>query len=330
MPMTEYGDISPRVGVYAEAKMLTHAQPILVLEKFASVRPMPGNKGQTIKFRRPVPLLPATTPLVEGVTPASQAFSYEDVTATLSQIGAWSETTDVVADTHEDPVLNDMMTMSGEQAAETRETLNWGVIKGGTNVLYANGTARNQVNTPISLNKVRAVTRALNRQRARKITKIQDGSVKIGTKPVEAAYVAFCHTDCEADIRAIPGFKSVAEYGTRQPLCEHELGSVESIRFIVSPVLTSWVNAGGAKGTMLSTGGTSADVYPIIVIGQEAFGTVPLKGKGSVVPMVLNPNTPRGGDPMGQRGSVAWKSWFCTVILSQVWMARLEVAVTEL
>lgn len=330
---TAYGDVSPRVGIIAEVKMLEHAEPILVLQKFGDPKPQPKNKGQTVKFRRPVPFAAATTPLTEGVTPAGKKMAYQDVTVTMAQYGDFSELTDVIADTHEDPVLQDMTMLLGEQAGETFEILTWGVISGGTSVIYANGVARNAVNTPISLAKLRLASRSLKAQRGKKITKILAPSVNVSTKPVEAAFVVVAHTDCEADIRGLAGFKSVAEYGTRQPLCPEEIGSVEDFRFVLSPVLASLPNAGGAKGTMVSTSGTSADVYPMVVLAQNAFGIVPLKGNGgpgSIVPMILNPNIPRGGDQLGQRGSAGWKSWFAAIRLNELWMTRIEVAVTAL
>ena len=46
MPTTTYGDISPRVGIIAEVKMLEHAEPILVLQKFGDPKPQPKNKGR--------------------------------------------------------------------------------------------------------------------------------------------------------------------------------------------------------------------------------------------------------------------------------------------
>ena len=104
MATTTYTDISPRTQVYAEAKMLAHAEPVLILNKLGQTKPIPQNKTQTIKFRRPKPFAPATTPLTEGVTPDSQKMVYEDVTATLGQYGSWSEITDVIQDTHEDQV----------------------------------------------------------------------------------------------------------------------------------------------------------------------------------------------------------------------------------
>ena len=138
---------------------------------------MPKNKTQVIKFRRPKIFTAATTPLVEGVTPTATQFSYEDVQATIKQYGQVVEITDVIEDTHEDPVLNDATEQAGENIGRTLEALNWGVLRAGTNVFYTNGTARNAVNTPISLSKQRAVIRALKAQKAYKITRVLSASV---------------------------------------------------------------------------------------------------------------------------------------------------------
>jgi len=63
---------------------------------------------------------------------------------------------------------------------------------------------------------------------------------------------------------------------------------------------------------------------------MDAFASVALKGADSMKPMVLNPDTISKSDPMGQRGYVSWKTWFTAVILNDLWMARLEVAVSRL
>jgi hypothetical protein len=125
------------------------------------------------------------------------------------------EITDVVTDLAEDPVLETATMLAGEQAGQTIEQVLYGVLKAGTNVFYANGAARNQVNTPITLNKQRAVVRALNAQKAGKITRILKPGVEYGTSAVEASFVAVAHTDLEADIRGLAGFVPVAKYGTR-------------------------------------------------------------------------------------------------------------------
>lgn len=334
MPTTKYSDvgISPRTNVYAERQMLKHAGPVRILDKFALVRPMPKNKTQTIKFRRPKIFTAATTPLVEGVTPTATSFRYEDVGGTLKQYGHLVETTDVIEDTHEDPVLNDATVQEGENIGRTMEALDWGVLQAGTNVFYANGTARTAVNTPITLGRQRAVIRGLKAQKAMKITRILDGSVNFKTRPVEAAYVAVHHTDVEQDVRNMAGFTPVAEYGQRTPLNEYELGSTEDTRYLCSPDLDPIVDAGGAyagSGTaMVSSAGTSADIYSVLFIGKESYGSVPLRGQGAISPTIVPVSKIDKSDPLGQRGYVGSKFWHLTLILNQLWLARLEVAVT--
>jgi N4-gp56 family major capsid protein len=78
---------------------------------------------------------------------------------------------------------------------------------------------------------------------------------------------------------------------------------------------------------MRSTSGTSADVYPILYIARDAYGIVPLRGKDSLTPMVVNPK-PAAGDPLGQRGTVGWKAWQSAVILQDAFLIRAEVAAT--
>lgn len=126
--------ISQRTNVFAAREMLKHAAPVIVLDKFGMMKPMPQNKSTTIKFRRPKTFTAATTPLVEGVTPSATAFQYEDKSATLKQYGQVVTVTDVIEDTHEDPVLKDATIQCGENIGRTTELLTYAVLKSGTNV----------------------------------------------------------------------------------------------------------------------------------------------------------------------------------------------------
>lgn len=330
---TKYGDINQRTAAWAASEMLAHAEPALVLSKMGMTKPMPKNKAETVKFRRPIPFDAATAPVVEGVTPTAQKVQYEDVSVTLKQYGRPIEITDKVVDLSEDPVLQTASMLAGEQAANTIEQVLYGVLKAGTNVFYANGASRAAVNTPITVNKQRAVTRALNAQKAKKITRMLSSGPAYGVSAVEAAFVAVAHTDLEHDIRGLANFVPTAKYGTRQTISEYEIGSVDDVRYVLSPDLAAFADAGGAyngSGTaMVSTSGVSADVYPILFFGQDAFASVPLKGAEAITPMVVNAK-PTDSDPMAQRNYVSWKTWFAAVILNELWMARLEVAATAL
>lgn len=344
--VTTYGDISPRTAAYAVAQFLKRGIPYMVLEKFGQNYPIPTNKTQTAKFRRyflsgatgaaglvntgsainafNTPL--AITPLTEGVTPSGRKLANQDYSVTLQQYGDFSTITDVVMDTHEDPVLNQMTEALGESAAQTIETIRYNVLKAGLNVFYANGGARSAVNTTITLAMQRQVTTALLRQNAKRITNVVKSTPDYRTEPVEAAFIGLHHPDLDSDIRNMTGYINTKQYGTVTPF-ENETGSVEMVRYLNSTIFAPFPDAGGAKGAMRSTTGTSADVYPVLYLARDAYGIVPLKGKDALTPMVVNPK-PAPGDPLGQRGTVGWKCMTACVILNDAWMARLEVAAT--
>ena len=336
-----FGDISPRTAAYVMKDLLSRALPYLVIEKFGQNYPIPTNSTKTAKFRRYflqgstgsagggsgayyVPL--ATTPLAEGVTPSGNRLATQDYTVQLNQYGDYVTITDVVQDTHEDPVLREATMIIAEQAAQTIETIRFNILKAGTNVYWANGGSRAAVNTPISLTLQRQITTALSRQNAKPHTTAVASTPNFRTEPVEAAFIALVHPDLETDIRYMSGFISTKQYGTVTPF-ENEIGSVERVRYLTSTVFAPWTDAGGAKGAMRSTSGTNADVYPILYLARDAYGIVPLKGKDSLTPMVVSPK-PAAGDPLAQRGTVGWKAWQSAVILQDAFMVRAEVAAT--
>jgi N4-gp56 family major capsid protein len=341
--VVNYGDISPRTAAYVIKDLLTRAMPYMVIEKFGQNYPIPTNNTKTAKFRRYflqgatgsagsgnpaqafyTPL--ALTPLVEGVTPAGNRLASQDYTVQLNQYGDYVTITDVVMDTHEDPILREATAIMAEQAAMTIETIRFNILKAGTNVQYANGSVRTDVNTTITLALQRKVTSAMLRQNAKMVTSVVKSTPDYRTEPVEGAIIGLCHPDLETDIRGMAGYINPKQYGTTTPY-ENEIGAVERVRYLTSTIFAPWTDGGGDKLTMRSTTGTKADVYPIIYVARDAFGIVPLKGKDSLTPMVVNPK-PAAGDPLAQRGTVGWKAWQSAVILQDAFLCRAEVAVT--
>lgn len=330
--MSVYGDITPRTAGKAMPGFLMRALPYLVLEKYLDLKPLPSNSTKVAIFRRYEALEKATTPLVEGVTPVGKNMTYTDVQCTLQQYGDYVTLTDQIADFHEDPVLQEYVGITAEQAAQTLETLRYNVLKAGSNVFYANKVAgRGSVVTAISLGDQRRVTRAFKRQNAAYITKKTASTPNYGTVAVRASYIGLVHPDLENDIRALTGFKDAVDYGASQAADEFEIGTVEDVRYIRSTIFESFADAGGNKGTMVSTSGVKADVYPIIYLAAHAAASVPLKGKNAITaPIVRNPGTISDSDKLGQRGHVGWKAYFGCVILNQLFISRLECGATEL
>ncbi len=325
--ITTYGDISPRVGIYAVAKFLEHVKPVEVLAKFGMTEAVPKNKGQLAVFRRFIPFEINTTALVEGVTPAPNMMQYEDISVVLSQYGAWVNFTDVVADTSEDPILNSVTTGLAEQAAAVKEALIWAELVGGTNVIYSGtATSRATVAAPLAEEDLIAAQRYLKAAKARPITRMLKASTNIATEPVAPAFIAFGHTNLEPDFRALTGFVPREKYASGAPISDWELGKFQDIRVILSPDLEIFYGAGAGSPTgVLSAGGTNVDVYPIVVVGQDAYGIVPLRGMDSVSITVKNP-TPTYEDPLAQRGFASYKMWYAVLRLNETWMVRIEAA----
>lgn len=334
MALTAYGDISPRTAAYVAADLLKRAMPYLCLEKFGQAKTLPGNKSQAITWRRYNSLPLATTALKEGVTPAGHKLTAADITATVAQYGDLVEISDVVQDTHEDPVLKEATSVISEQAAKTVETIRYNKLKACSNVFYGNSVAaRSSVVTVISRADQRKIVRALERQEAQHITSVVKSTPNFNTENILPAFVAVTHVDMTSDIRGMDGFVSVADYGKISPF-ETEIGSCEDVRYLKSTIFSPYLASGSATVTGKinsndSTGTAKCDVYPVLYFGKDAYGIIALKGKFAIAPMVLNPGVPRGGDPLGQRGSVSWKTMQGAVILNDAWMAVGEWACTE-
>lgn len=322
-----YGDISPRVGIFAVANFLEHAGPVLVLEKFARRETLPKNKGQMVKWRRFVPFEINTTALVEGVTPAPNMLQYEDVSSIVSQYGAWVPFTDVILDTHEDANLQKITMGLGEQAGAIKEAIIWNELIGGTNVIYSGtATSRATVEAPISEDELVAAQRYLKANKAKAITRMLKAGQGVATEPVAPGYLAFGHTNLEQDFRALPEFVVREKYSQYTPVSEYEIGKFQDIRVVLTPQLDPFWGAGSADTLgVLSRDGARVDVYPVVIFGADAFGVVPLRGMESAHVIVKNP-TATYEDPLAQRGFASWKMWYVAVRLNEEWMVRIEAA----
>jgi N4-gp56 family major capsid protein len=193
--ITTYGDISPRTAAYAAVQLLERGQHMMITERFGQSKPLPKKHTQTVKFRRYESLARATSPLAEGVTPAGQKLTKTDITAVLQQYGDLVGITDVIRDTHEDPVLREAVDVAGEQIRETIEVIRISKLKAGSTIFYANNVAsRSVVNSTVSAGDLRRIVRYFNKMKAKKISQIVKASAMVSTEPVNAAFFAMCHS----------------------------------------------------------------------------------------------------------------------------------------
>ena len=294
MSVQNYSTNPSRNLIRAAQDMLAHAQPITVLGDFGTQREIPQNSTDTIVFRRTLPfgantagttientqryvgtpqIVPSQFVLGEGATPNANTLTFQDISVTLQQYGLLFKFSSKVELLYEDDIPGEMVKLTGETMAEVLELVRYGVLKAGSTVIYAGGvSSRASVNTVITLNSLRKAARTLESNRAKRVTSRLAPGVDFGTRGVQPAFIVFVHTDAIADIRNLPGFVKVEEYGNYKPLHDMEIGACEDFRFVKSPLLTSFQAAGSAtlNGT-LSLGGAAVDVYPFIIVGEDCW-----------------------------------------------------------
>ena len=344
--MFTYNTPAGRINEH-KGEILAHAIPREVLGITGQHKKMPKNVGDNVTYRRYLPFGGATTSAAtinawvvtvaghatqEGVTPDADTLTPQDINVQLQQYSCLYMYTDKTADLYEDDIPAEMKKQTGERMGLVREMIRYGALKAGTNLFYAGGTSRATVDEAVSYNLLSRVSRSLLANRTDLITRVLAPSANFNTSPVEPGFLVFCHTDCEHDIRALPGFIQAAEYGSRKLAHEMELGSVGRFRFIVSPELGSVIDSGAAVGTtgLFSTGASNIDVYPMIVVGENAWGDVSLRGGDSFDMTDLKPGAKDKSDPHGQRGYVGAKFWSAAKVLNDGHMAVVEVGITAL
>lgn len=329
------GDVGYRATGKIVKKMLKTGNYKLCAGRFGSPWTITKNNNVSAHWRRYDDLPPATAPVSEGVTPPAVPITSEDITATLAQYASWVPMTDVLWDTHEDAIPDEMVGKCGKQMGETLEIVTIATLKSDSTVFYANNAgSRGNLNSPVLPGDFKRIERYLSNHKAEMITKMVKASQKVSTEPIDDSYIVFGHTDLKADFEGMEGWTPVRNYADGgKKIHPAEVGSVNgTFRVLLTPLFSPWLSSGASSTTYLSGGNivsvaAASDVYPVIVVAEDAYGVVRLQGFEAVEPAVVKPK-PVHGDPIGQNGFVSWKTWFTSVVLNSNWLVRYEVCAT--
>jgi len=347
MGIVSYDTNTQRIGKI-KGDILKHAVPRMVLSLTGTQHQISRGMSDTIIFRRWLPFGGATTNAStvnnwvvdpnshltsDGATPVADTITPQDITVQLNQYSCLYSYTDKVAEMYEDDIPTPMKKQAGQRMGLVKEKIAYGVLKASTNKFYAGGTSRATVDATISLNRLRNVTRSLENNRADMITEVLKASPNYNTSPVESGYLVFTHSNMAHDIREIQGFKTTVEYGESSMKAHpRELGSVDGFRFITSPELSPVIDAGAAVGTtgLISTGASNIDIYFMIVIAEDAWGDVALRGLDGFKLVHTPHNSDSKSDPLQQRGYIGGKFWCAPFMQNDGWAASIECGATVL
>jgi N4-gp56 family major capsid protein len=334
-----------------KGQILKHAVPMEVLGKTGRQVSFPKNNSDTYVARRFLPYGAASTNSTtqnqffsngtgdraativqahltqEGVTGTPESVVPMDVTVVMQQYSCLYGFTDKTYDLYEDDIPAAMIAQVGERVTLVNELIIYGVLRSCTNQYYGGtGTTTATVNGGLTLGLVRKIAKGLQANHGKMVNKVLKASGDYGVSPISSGFIVYCHTDLEPDIRDLPGFIPVEKYASGTPM-EGEVGAVERFRFITSPDLPSVQDGGAAIGAtgLYSTTGTSIDVYTLIVIAQDAYSQIAVRGKDALDPTYLPPGQKSKSDPHGQRGYAGTIWWKAAMVENNGWMAIAQV-----
>lgn len=355
MTMQTFALTQGRINKY-KGQILSHAVPGECLSKGGRQVQMPKNQSDTYVARRWLPYGATSTDAntinrffqngtgdrgnaivqahltSEGVTPIPESITPQDVTVVMQQYSCLYGFTDKTYNLYEDDIPQNMIQQVGERTTFVNEMIVYGALKACTNQYFGGtGTTRATVNGAISLGLLRRIAKNLQANHGRPVNKMLKASNLYGTDPVSEGFMVYCMTDLEPDIRDLPGFVPVEKYasGTGMP---NEIGKCERFRFITSPDLPAIQDAGAAIGAtnLVSTSGTSIDVYQFIVTAQDAWSQISVRGLNALDPTYLPPGQKSKSDPFGQRGYAGTIWWKAVMIENNGWMAVGNVGAKNL
>lgn len=312
---TTGNDLSPEMKTYYEKRLIELAEPELIHDQFADKYPIPRGNGKTIEFRKFAPLAKALTPLTEGVTPEGKRMSVTAQTATVAQYGDYVALSDVLELTALDPMVLQATRAISTQAGKTLDTITREIINGGTNVLYAPAgstavTSRTNLTgeSLITIDVIRNAVLMLKRQNA---------------PTFDGGYIAIIHPDVAMDVRRLPGWLDLIQYGAPERAYNGEIGKIEGVRFIENTEAKIWAKGSGAG----ASGNTNTAVYSTLFIGKGAYATTEVTG-GGLQHFVKQKGSAGTEDPLDQRSTVGWKAIKVSEILIQQYLVRVESSST--
>lgn len=141
MSVTNYSAVSNDAKKKIASQLIKRASFQTRFYDIAQKEKIDAGHGKTIYFYKYPDLTAPYTTLTEGTDPTSQALTNSEVSATAEQWGNVIGITDVAELTINTPLMQQAMDILARQARKIVDREIQEVLKGGTNIYYANGAA---------------------------------------------------------------------------------------------------------------------------------------------------------------------------------------------
>lgn len=307
-----------------ERRLLTRALPRLVHGRWSM--PARLNKMGSYELRKYGSLSAITSALTEGTTPTEQsAPSLTLTTITPLFYGAWIGHSDELEMTMFDPIISEVSSILGEQAGLSADTLIRNVITAGATKDYSGGAAsRGALDAPLHNITYADFVKAVATLESANATPA-DGEF----------FICIIHPHTWATLMQDPTFVNMWVQEANPAIRSGYLGTILRCRLYISSNAREYADEGA---------GSTTDVYSMLFIARESYGTVGMAGN---MPNVVDnaPDTARNmtgqavkpvnlivkqlgsagaDDPLDQRATIGYKFSLATSVLNSDWILDLE------
>lgn len=275
-------------------KMIVLERENFVFSKLAKKISIPKKQGTKVWTTRRYLHLPVDLDkgkLAEGVAPVPMKVEGKTVSGTVNQYGAYIELTDVANDLHFDDIFNIYQPELARHAAETIERDLLSAIFAESSVRFNNSNVAVGTITAAHTLTFDDVRRAWVRMK----NHFRRGHASVGGKPILVAHPNVLQDLLDdtqlKDLIIVPGFDE-------KPIKSGSINQyvIYGIYFIESPILEP-----------SAVGASSANVYPSVLVGDEAFALLNLGSDD--VKWYKKGFTADSGDPLGQKSTLGYKLW---------------------
>jgi len=246
-------------------------------------------------------------------------FTRDQITGSIVKQGFFTEYTQESLDFDSDSELMSHITTEMVQGATelTEAALQVDLLSsasGSGTVKYpGSATSKATVSGTADYEDLMQLSIALDNAKCPKQTKVITGSRMTDTRTVNGGRVMYIGPDLIPLVRKMKGidtasavgsgFTSVEKYADAANILNGEIGSVDQFRIIVVPEMQFDQGAGAA----------SADIYPMLVVGDGSFTTIGFQTDGKTVKFTTTHKKPGKdiadlNDPYGEKGfySIKW------------------------
>ena len=287
-----------------DRKLLSVAELQTVYLKYGEKKPIPARGGKSIEFRRfeRITITAGSYTLTEGTPPTETQATISSVACTISQYGQYSQISDLLEVQAFDPIIAEYVEKYGLAMAEGLDVVVRNVLSGATTLQYADAA------TVVGTSGAGAVGSG-NYLDAAELLEMDRTIARTGARKINGNWVCFIHPDNRKDLFEDPdiveAFQHAAPRDAANPLFTGVLGDWMGIRFVETRNLR----------VRSSYGMSGADVYEVLMFGQEFYGVTELSALAART--IIHPRGSGGHtDPLEQYSTVGWKAALAASILN--------------